>query len=93
MEFKAGGLYNVDIRYKYVSLQCYWVKKLHDDCFHKLKIIPLHLLSKEFDPSFRFHSNLHFESKHLKDSTSFYKQMLMKWMKYFIAPPILPTTF
>ena len=90
MEFKAGGLYNVDKRYKYVSLQCYWVKKLHGDCFHKLKIIPLHLL---IDPSFRFHSNLHFESKHLKGSTSFYKQMLMNWMKYFIAPPILPTTF
>ena len=26
MEFKAGGLYNVDIRFKFVSLQCYWVK-------------------------------------------------------------------
>ena len=35
-------------------------------------------------------SNLHFESKLLKDFPSFYKQMLMDWKKYFTAPPITP---
>ena len=43
--------------------------------------IPLHLLSKYFGPSFKFYSNLHFESKLLKDFISFYKQMLMNWKK------------
>ena len=66
MEFKAGGLKSVDIRFKFVSLQCSWVKKLYDDCFHEWKIIPLHLLNKYFGPSFKFHSNLHFESKLLR---------------------------
>ena len=37
MEFKAGGLRNIDIRFKFVSLQCSWVKKLYDDCFHEWK--------------------------------------------------------
>ena len=60
LEFKAGGLKNVDIRFKFVSLQCSWVKKLYDDCFHEWKIIPLHLLNKCFGSSFKFHSNLHF---------------------------------
>ena len=44
MEFKAVGLKNVDIRFKLVSFQCFWVKKLYDDCFHEWKIIPLHYL-------------------------------------------------
>ena len=73
MEFKAGGLKNVDIRFKFVSLQCSWYKKLYDDCFHEWKIIPLHLLNKCFGPSFKFDSNLHFESKLLKHFASFYK--------------------
>ena len=63
MEFKAGALKTVDICFKFASLQCSWVKRLYDDCFHKWKIIPLYILSKYFGLSFRFHSNLHFESK------------------------------
>ena len=77
MEFKAGGLKNVDISFKFVSLQCSWVKKLYDDCFHEWKIIPLHLLIKCVVPSFKFHSNLNFENKILNDFPSFYNQMLM----------------
>ena len=46
MEFKAGGLKDVGIRFKLVSFQCSWLKKLYDDCFHEWKIIPLHLLNK-----------------------------------------------
>ena len=91
MEFKAGSLKNVDIRFKFVSLQCSWVKKLYDDFFHEWKIIPLHLLNKCFGPSFKFHSNLHFKSKLLKQFPSFYKQILMNWKKYFIASPITPS--
>ena len=34
MEFKAVGLKSVDIRFKFLNLQCSWVKKLYDDCFH-----------------------------------------------------------
>ena len=46
IEFKVGGLNNVDIRFKFVCLLCSWVTKLYDDCFHEWKIIPLHLLIK-----------------------------------------------
>ena len=35
MEFKAGGLINIDICFKFFILQCSWVKKLYDDCFHE----------------------------------------------------------
>ena len=53
--------------------------------------IPLHLLSKYFGASFKFHSNYHFESKLLKGFPSFYKQMLMNWKKYFMGSPITPS--
>ena len=78
----------------YVFLSVFSVlgwKKLYDDCFHEWKIIPLHLLNKYLGPSFKFDSNLHFESKLLKDFPSFYKQILMNWKKYFIASPITPS--
>ena len=76
---------------KFVSLRCSWLKTLYDDCFHEWKIIPLHLLNKCFDPSFKFQSNLNFESKLLKHVPSFSKQIRMNWKKYFIACPITPS--
>ena len=82
-KLKAGNLESVDISFEFVSLQCSWVKKLYDVCFHEWKIIHLHLLNKYFGPSFKFHSNPHFESKVLKDFPSFYEQMLMNWKKIF----------
>ena len=81
MQFKARVLNSVDIRFKFVSLQCSWVKKLYDDCLHEWKIIPLHLLNKCFGPSVKFYSNLPFKNKLLKDFPSFYKQMLMNSKK------------
>ena len=91
MEFKGGGLKSVDMRFKFVSLQRSWVIKLFDDCFHEWKIVPLHLLNKYLGPSFKFYSNLHFESKFLKDFPSFYMQILMNWKKNFTASTITPS--
>ena len=33
--FETGGLKNVDINLKVISLQCSWVKKLYDENFHE----------------------------------------------------------
>ena len=33
--YKDGGLKNVDIRIKIISLQCSWIKILYDDSFHE----------------------------------------------------------
>ena len=82
MDFKAGGLKNVDVCFKFVSLQRPWVKKLYD-CFYEWKIVHLQLLDKYFCSSFKCHSNL------LEDFPSFYKQMLKNWKKFFMAPPII----
>ena len=62
-DYKDGGLKNVDIRKKIISLQCSSIKRLYDDSLHEWKVIPLHLISKIFGKSFIFHSNLSFFKK------------------------------
>ena len=41
-DFKHDGLKNVNIQKK-ISLQCSWVSRLHDNSFHKWKVILLKL--------------------------------------------------
>ena len=67
------------------------VKKLYDDCFHELKIIPLHSLNKFFGSSFKLHSNFYFESKLFKDFSILLQAHANGWKKYSITPPITPT--
>ena len=68
-----------------------FVKKLYDDCFHEWKTVSVHLLSKYFGSTLKFHSNLHFENKVSEEFPSFYKQRLINFKKSFIAPPITPS--
>ena len=59
-DYKDGGLKNVDISYKIVSLQCSWIRRLYDNNFHEWKLIPLHLIVMSFGLKFKFHSNVFF---------------------------------
>ena len=43
-DYEYGGLKNVDIFSKVVSLQCSWIKRLFDNNFHQWKVIPLYLI-------------------------------------------------
>ena len=40
-DYQNGGLKNVDIFSKIVSLQCPWIKMLFDNNFQQWKLIPL----------------------------------------------------
>ena len=60
--FEEGGLKNVDIKAKIISLQCSWVKKLFDGNHRDWKIISLFLINKYFGKNFHFHPNLSFNS-------------------------------
>ena len=52
-DYKDGGLKNVDISYKIVSLQCSWIRRLYDNNFHEWKLIPLHLIALSFGSKFK----------------------------------------
>ena len=56
--YENGGLKNVDIEYKIISLQCSWIKKLFDNTTHSWKIIPHYLINVVLGNNFVFHSNL-----------------------------------
>lgn len=55
---KDGGLKNVDISYKIVSLKWSWIGRLYEDYFHESKLIDLHLKTMSFGSKFKFHSNI-----------------------------------
>ena len=46
--YEDGGLKDIDIFYKIISLQCSWIRGLFDANFHDLKVIPLFLIKKKF---------------------------------------------
>ena len=56
--YEYGGLKNVDIFSKVISLQCSWIKRLFNNSFHQWKLIPLYLFRKYLGKNFKFHSNL-----------------------------------
>ena len=60
--------------------------------FHEWKIIPLHLISRTFDKSFIFHSNLSFKKKLIKSFPSFYKEILLNWKTFFSKTPGTPSS-
>ena len=56
-DYKNGGLKNVDITFKIISLQCSWVKRLYDNSIHNWKLIILHIITRKLGKHFLFHSN------------------------------------
>ena len=55
----------VDISYKIVSLQCYWIGVLYDDWFNEWKLISQNLITMPFWSKFKFDSNTYFKKTSL----------------------------
>ena len=68
-----GGIKNVDLRNKTISMQCSWVKRLFEDDFHDWKVIPLLLIGKKLGNNFKFHNNIDISNDILSKSPSFLK--------------------
>ena len=83
--FEDGGLKNVDVRSKIISLQCSWVKKLYDGDHHDWKIIPLYFINTYFGKNFHFHSNLSFNFTLIYSFPKFYKQIFINWSNYSVS--------
>ena len=91
-DYKGGGLKNFDILNKIISLQCSWIRRLYENSFYEWNLIPLFLIKKSFNSSFKFHSNLFFKRNkikffHLSVKKSFYtgKNILPESLKYNLA--------
>ena len=88
--FETGGLKNVNINLRVISLQCSWVKKLYDEDFYECKIIPFHLICITLGQNFKFHSNLSYDTKLLTSFPVFYKNIFCYWSQHFTVFPDLP---
>ena len=52
--YQDGGLKNVNIKAKIISLHCSWIKTLFDNNTHNWKIIPLGFINKYLGNDFKF---------------------------------------
>ena len=91
-DYKGGGLKNIDILNKIISLQCSWIRRLYDNSFHEWKLIPIFLIKKSFGSPFKIHSNFFFKRNkirffHLSIRKSFYngKNILPESLKFHLA--------
>ena len=90
--YEYGGLKNVDIFSKVVSLQCSWIKRLFDNSFHQWKLIPLYLIRQYLGKNFKFHSNLEVSHSILCKFPNFYKEIFIRWGKHLCPPANLLST-
>ena len=90
--YEKGGLKNVDITSKIISLQCSWIKRLFDKSAHCWKVIPLQLIKTYLGDTFRFHYNLEIPVNKIKTFPIFYKQIFRNWSTNLSAQPTLPST-
>ena len=91
-DYEYGGLINVDVFSKVVSLQCSWIKRLFDNNFHQWKIIPLYLFRQYLGKNFKFHSNVQVSHSILRKFPKFYKETFIRWCKHLASPATLPST-
>ena len=57
-DYKGGGLKNIDILNKIISLQCSWIRRLYNNSFHEWKLILLFLIKKFFNFNFNLFRKL-----------------------------------
>ena len=86
-EYRDGGLKDVDIGAKIVSLKISWVRQLKDSNFHPWKVLANHLLSPVGGEAV-FHTNLCLLERFRQipnDLPLFYKELVLTWEKYSVS--------
>ena len=91
MDYQNGGLKNVDIFFKIISLQCSWLKPIFDNSFHQWKITPLFFIHKTFGKYFKFHPSFDFSNYTVNFFPSFYKSLFFNWKIFFNINPSVPS--
>ena len=75
-DYEYGGLKNVDIFSKIVSLTMLLDKKVNN--FHLWQLIPLYLIRQYLGKKFKFHSNLEVSNSNLCKFPKFYKEIFIR---------------
>ena len=91
-KYANGGIKNVDIMCKVVSLQCSWITRLYNNNSHNWKIIPLHMITQKLGKKFLFHSNLDLKPKQINHLAQCYQEIFRKWSRNLSVSPNIPST-
>ena len=86
-EYRDGGLKDVHIDGKILSLKISWVRQLKDSNFHPWKVLANHLLSPVRGEAI-FHTNLCLSERfrqRTNDLPLFYKELVLTWEKYSVS--------
>ena len=91
-DYENGGLKNVDITFKIISLQCSWAIGLYDSSTYDWKLIPLHIITQKFGIHFLFRYNLYINQKKIRQFPKYYQEILSKWSSNLSVPPETSST-
>ena len=83
-EYRDGGLKDVDVDAKILSLKISWIRKLKDSSFHPWKVLANHLHSKVGGETI-FHANLSISEKfrqRMSNLSLFYRELVLAWEKF-----------
>ena len=83
-KYENGGLKNVDILSKVISLQCSWIKRLYDNSSHPWKIIISYLIDTYVRKKFKFHLNLGIPANKIKRFPTYYNKYLRDGVKIYL---------
>ena len=86
-DYENGGLKNVDVTFKIISLQCSWVKRLYESSIHDWKLIRLHIITETLGKHYLFHSSLYIEPKNIRQFPKYCQEILPKWSSNSSVPP------
>ena len=90
--YENGGLKNVDIMCKVVSLQCSWIKRMYDNNSHNWKVRPLHMITQKLGKKFLFYSNSDVNPKQTNNFPQYYQEIFRKWSSNLSVSPNEPST-
>ena len=71
-DYENGGLKNVVITFKIISLHCSWVKRLYNSSIQGWKLVPLHIITPKLGKHFLY-SNLYIDPKKIRQFPKYYQ--------------------
>ena len=93
--YENGGLKNVNIGAKIISLQSSWIKRLYDEKFHYWKILPLHMIYKLLGKMVVFHPKLKVNKKLTRSFTEilskYYREIINTRGNKFSCQTLVPS--
>ena len=89
-DYSKGGLKDIDVPSKFMSLHLIWIKRLYDENFHPWKKIPLYFIERASSNTSLFVPNLQISVNSMNLLPEFYKNIIRYWCHLSQCQPKTP---